>query len=421
MKAGVRTRRHVAVVVAFTAILTLEACGGGSSSRTGGREASAPKIAAGPGVTANGITLGVLTDLTGASAVVGRSATEGAQLFWRDQNEQGGVCGRPVNLVIKDDASDGLKAATLYSSLQPHVLAFQQLFGPAVTVALSHRIASDAVPTEPVSTSSNLLSNPYMVISGTTYQLEMINGLDWLMKNQGLKAGDKVGHIYLDGEYGEDALLGSTTAAKEAGLTIVPEKVQPTDTDVTGQVHAIGAAGARFILMSTTPAQAASAASLAEGFGFTFMGSSPTFDPSLLEGPAKTALTSRFWISQSYTPFAGDAPGTVMFRTKYSAAYSGQSANAEAAFGYGQAEIMYQILKAACKSGSLKRSALIKALHKLRSVDTKGLIAPLDYSKPGQPPARATYILKPDASAPGGLKVVQPLTASPLAQNDKCC
>jgi ABC-type branched-subunit amino acid transport system substrate-binding protein len=262
-----------------------------------------------------------------------------------------------------------------------------------------------------------------MVISGATYELEMINGLDWLMKNQGLKTGDKLGHIYLDGEDGEDALLGTTTAAKAVGLTIVPEKAQPTDTDMTAQVQALRAAGARFILMTTTPSQAASAASIAESQGFdaTFMGSNATFAPSLLEGPAKTALTKRFWISQSFTPFSGDAPGASMFRAKYTAAYSGQSANAQAGYGYGQGQIMYQILKAACKSGSLKRSALIKALHKLRSVDTKGLIAPLDYSRPGQPPARATYILQPDASAPGGLKVVQPLTAGPLAQNYKCC
>jgi hypothetical protein len=150
------------------------------------------------------------------------------------------------------------------------------------------------------------------------------------------------------------------------------------------------------------------------------MGSNPTFVPSLLEGPAKTALTKRFWISQSFTPFSGDTPGPSVFRTKYTAAYDGQSANAEAAYGYGQGEIMYQILKAACKSGSLKRPALIKALHKLRTVDTKGLIAPLDYSKPGQPPARATYILQPDATAAGGLKVVLPLTATPLAQHFKC-
>jgi ABC-type branched-subunit amino acid transport system substrate-binding protein len=419
----VSSRRQVAVAVTVAAILLLQGCGGGSSSSSDGRETSTLKIPVGPGVTANGITLGILTDLTGASGVQGRSLTEGAQLFWRDQNDAGGVCGRPVNLVIKDHASDEATALSLYSSLQPHVLAFQQLFGSPIAGALSQRVAGDAVPTLPVSWSSRLLSNPYMVLSGTTYELEIINGLDWLMKTQGLKAGDKIGHIYLDGEYGEDALLGAGVAAKAAGFAIVPQKVEPTDSDMTAQVQAIRASGARIILMSTTPPQTASAVAIAEAAGFdvTFMGSNPTFVPSLLEGPAKVTWTKRFWISQSFTPLSGDTTGTVMFRTKYTAAYSGQSANAQAAYGYGQGEIMYQILKAACESGSLKRPALLKALHKLRRVDTNGLIAPLDYSKPGQPPARATYVVQPDASVLGGLKVVQPLTAGPLAHDYKCC
>src|SRR2546421_7348222 len=124
MNAPVRNGRPVAVAVACAAILLSQACGGGSSA---GDQKLTPKIPAGPGVTATGITLGILTDLTGASAVQGKSITEGAQLFWRDQNEEGGVCGRPVNLVIKDHASDGVRAVDLYSSLQPHVLAFQQL------------------------------------------------------------------------------------------------------------------------------------------------------------------------------------------------------------------------------------------------------------------------------------------------------
>jgi hypothetical protein len=81
---------------------------------------------------------------------------------------------------------------------------------------------------------------------------------------------------------------------------------------------------------------------------------------------------------------------------------------------------MYQILNAACTSGSLERSALLKAFQKLTNVDTQGLIAPLDYSKPGQPPAREVYVMQPDATAQGALKVVGPLAAATLATTYKC-
>jgi hypothetical protein len=63
---------------------------------------------------------------------------------------------------------------------------------------------------------------------------------------------------------------------------------------------------------------------------------------------------------------------------------------------------------------------MLEAVRTLHRVDTDGLIAPLDYSRPGQPPARATYILQPDPTALGGLTVVQPLRAAPPAQTYSC-
>jgi ABC-type branched-subunit amino acid transport system substrate-binding protein len=416
MKTRVRTWRYVAV--ATTGVLAVAACG----SNSGGGGSTPAGIPVGPGVTSAKITLGVLTDLTGAFAALGKTVTQGAQLYWKDQNAKGGVCGRTVELTVKDHGYNVQNAVALYTSMQPQVLAFQELLGSPMTAALLNSIASDTILTQPVSWSSKLLTNPYIVMSGSTYDLEMINGLDWLTRNKGLKTGDKVGHIYLEGEYGEDALLGTTTYAKANGLTVVPQKVQPTDKDMTAQVQAIKAAGAKYIMLTGTPTQAASAVSIAEAQGFdaTFVGSNPTFVPSLLSGPAKTALQKRFFVVASSSPFAGDAPGAKTVRDEYVAANPNDTPNAGVDYGYGQAEIMYQILNAACNGGSLERSALLKAFQKLTSVDTQGLIAPLDYSKPGQPPARQAYVAQPDSAVQGGLKVVAPLFAAPLAETYKC-
>jgi hypothetical protein len=104
-------------------------------------------------------------------------------------------------------------------------------------------------------------------------------------------------------------------------------------------------------------------------------------------------------------------------RQEYAAAYPNQPVSSSSpGYGYGQAQIMFRILDAACRSGSLERPALLKAFRTLSAVDTEGLIAPLDYSRPGQPPARQVFIAQPDAESPGGLKVIQTLFASPTAQ-----
>jgi len=195
------------------------------------------------------------------------------------------------------------------------------------------------------------------------------------------------------------------------------------DTILTGSpMTAIRAAGARFVLLSTTPAQAASAVSAADSAGLdtTFMASSFSFDPSLLTGPAASALARHLLLSQSSSPYAGDAPGVTAFHARYGTAYPHEMPSAAAGYGYAQGEIMEQILGAACAGGSLQRLALVKAMQRVRNVDSGGLTAPLDYSRPGQPPARATYILRPDPASEGGLTQVGSLTAAPEALIYRC-
>ncbi|HVS44614.1 MAG TPA: capsid cement protein, partial [Candidatus Dormibacteraeota bacterium] len=109
-------------MVATASVVLLAACG---SSSSGGGGSSSPGIPVGPGVTSSEIDLGVLTDLTGVFAALGKSVTQGATLYWNDQNKKGGVCGRTVKLNTKDHGYNVQNAVALYTSMQPQVLAFQ--------------------------------------------------------------------------------------------------------------------------------------------------------------------------------------------------------------------------------------------------------------------------------------------------------
>jgi ABC-type branched-subunit amino acid transport system substrate-binding protein len=401
---------------ATAAAVALAGCGGGSSS---------PAVPAGPGVTATTITLGVLTDLSGPAAAMGKAVTQGTQLFWQDQDRRGGVCGHDVHLLVKDHGGSARVAAGLYGGLRGSVLALQQVLGADVLTAVQGRIAHDGVLTMPVSWSSKLLTVPSLVIAGTTEDVEMIDGVAWLTATKGLRPGDRIGHIYVDDGDGRDALLGTTAAARAGGLTLVPERILPTDRDLSAQVQAIRATGARGILLSTSPSQAASAASVAqaEGYDVTFVGANAAFIPSVLEGPARAAIEQRLVVVQPFAPFSGDGQAATTVRDEYDAAFADEPpsvVNAGADYGYGQGEVMYRILGAACAAGSLQRPALLRALGGLRSVDTGGLLAPLDLSTPGQPPARQVYVLQPDATSQGGLRVLLPLAAAPLATAYRC-
>ena len=374
-------------------------------------------LATGPGVTGQVIKLGALTDRTGPFAAAGKALEQGRTMFWEDKNANGGVCDRRVEFVVKDHGYNAQHAVTAYSQLKGDVLALHELLGSPMIAALLPSLQTDRMLTLAASWSSSLLANPYVVVSGTTYDLEMINGIDWLTRKKGLAKGDRIGHIFLEGDYGENAAAGSRAAAAEYGLQLVEQKIKPTDTDLTTQVTALRGAGVRFILLTTTPPQTASAVAVAEasGYGATFLGNSPSFSAALLSSPAKAALEKRLLVSTSLAPFSSDEPGPAKVRTAFLAKYPDQLKSTFVMYGYAQGEIMAQVLQTACDNGELTRAGLLEAFQSLENVRTDGLVAPLDYSKPGQIPARQVRLVRPDAAAPGGLTEVQSLFVAALA------
>jgi ABC-type branched-subunit amino acid transport system substrate-binding protein len=380
---------------------------------------SSGPLQTGPGVTDKTITLGVLTDRTGPFASAGTAIELGRKLYWDAQNAQGGVCSRTVQFTVKDHGYKTDQAVTAYAQLKDGVLALDELLGSPEIAALSDTLKEDHMPTLAVSWSSALLSNPYVIVAGTTYDVEMINAVSWLMQNKGLAKSDKVGHIYLEGDYGGNALAGSKAAAAQLGVSIVDTKIKGTDTDLTAQVTALHSQGVKYVLVSDSPAQTASAVSVAEanGFDMTFVGSNPSFSPALLAGPVKAALEKRFYVVASTAPYASSEAGPSKLRTDLAAKFPDQASKASAfvVYGYGQGIIMNKILAAACKNGALTRDGLLTAFHSLTTVETDGLIATLDYSKPGQIPARQVYVVQPDSTVPGGLRQVQGLFVAPFA------
>jgi ABC-type branched-subunit amino acid transport system substrate-binding protein len=400
------------------AVLAVSACSTKSKKSSSGGSGSAGQVKTDKGVTSSTITLGVLTDLSGVFSVLGKAVTQGAQIYFDDLNKSGGICGRQVKLVIKDDGYDVQRAVGAYTDMAPTVLGMEQLLGSPINAALKSNIESDKMFTIPVSWASTILDNPNNMIVGTTYDVEMINGISWLMKNKGLKKGDAVGHIYIQGEYGEDGLLGSKYAAKQLGLKLIPEQITATATDVTSQVTALKNQGVKAILMTTTPTQTASAAAVdaATGLNVPIMGNNPTFVPQLMQTAAGPALAKLFYLAESWQPYSGDSAGATKVRKEYQARYK-DVPNADIGWGYGAAGAYATVLKKACDNKDLTRDGVQKAFRQTTSVDTDGILPTLDYSHPGDPATREAIITQADAKAAGGLTIVQQLTASDLAKS----
>jgi len=405
-----RTIGRAAVATLATALLAA-----GCSSKADAPDASGDgTLKTDVGVTDTVIRLGVLTDRTGPFAPAGKAVEQGRTLFWQNK---GKVCNRTVEFVTKDHKYTTTGASAAYAEVRDEVLALDELLGTPVIYALQKDIEADAMPTMAASFGSDLLANRNIVIVGATYDIEMINAVGYLVKAKGLVKGDKIGHVYHEGPYGENAAAGSRAAAANAGLELVEQKIKPTDADLTAQVTALSAAGVKAVLLTTSSAQTGNAVAVAaaSGFDVPFLGSNPTFSGALLTGPAKDAVLKNFLLVASVAPFGALEPGPTKVREAFKAKFPDDPKSGFLMYGYAQQQIMASALEAACASGDLSRAALADAIHSLSSVRTDGLLPTLDYSTPGGIPTRETRILKPNATVEGGLEEVEPLSTDPFA------
>ncbi|NIJ09976.1 ABC-type branched-subunit amino acid transport system substrate-binding protein [Saccharomonospora amisosensis] len=397
------------VALACASALVLAACGTkGGGSEEGAEGAGGVK--AGVGVTDTEITLGVMTDQTGPFKNLSTGITHGNELWVKDFNAAGGVCGRKVKLEIVDHGYKADTAKTLYPQIEPKVLGFVQVVGSPIMAALGGDLEADQVTTTPASWSSELLGNPYVMIVGTTYDVEMIDGLSYLQEEGMIKDGDTIGHIYIDGEYGANGLRGSKAYAKEHNLKLREVKITSSDNDLTNIITGFKGQGVKAIALTTTPTQTGSAAAAAKALGLNvpILGNNPTFDPLLHDSPAAGALDNLYVVASS-VPVAADIPKAKEVASKYKEAGFTEPPNAGVPYGYAVAEVWGAVLEKACENKDMTREGIHKALQETTSAQTGDLVAPLDFSKPGAPATRQVYVAKPDASVEGGMDYVKPL------------
>ncbi|SHN68858.1 ABC-type branched-chain amino acid transport system, substrate-binding protein [Geodermatophilus obscurus] len=388
-----------AVVVATAGCSTRapESSGGGG----GGEGGSAGEVATDVGIEGTTITLGVLTDLTGVFAALGQDITNANTLFWQDNQ----VCDTyTVELDVQDTNYVPQNGVQLYSGMEPNILAMQQTIGSPINTALAPEYESDQIVNFPSAWARTLTEIPGTGVVGATYDVELANGYSYLFEQGLLQDGATVGHIYFEGEYGENGLAGSEAVAEERGLTIIPAQIKSTDQDMTAQITQFAAAGVDAIALTVAPTQTASAAGVAaaQGLNVPIIGSNPVFAPGLLQGPAAQALKDNLYVASPVSAF--DAQPELL--EQYQQAYPNVQPSLGVLVGYGMSAIMKQVLDAACENGDLTRAGVVNAFNELQDVDTGGLVVPIQGFETGRSPSLQSFILRP-ADVPGGATVVQ--------------
>ncbi|MFE4423978.1 ABC transporter substrate-binding protein [Streptomyces sp. NPDC056817] len=409
-----RTLRTAIAAVSLTLLATACSTKGNDSSTASGDGKS--NVKSGVGVTADTIKLGVLTDLSGPIGPLGKAGLAGNDLYWEEQNAKGGVCGRKVETIAKDNQYNVQKSVVHYAALRNQVVGIANFAGGPDVLAVQQQIKADNMVVLPSSYDGTLLKIPTAPLVGSPYDIETINGISYLMEQKKLAKGDAIGVIHYPGGIGTNTLAGVKAAADEFKLKLTAAEVDPTSTDLTAQVAAMKKAGAKVIVMGTAGGQTVAVSSLVHSSGYraTVLATN-LISAASVKGPAQKALTENLVLTSNSSPFSADNAMVKKVREAYAKKHPGTDITAPVGAGYVFALTYHTILEQACENKDLTRDGVAKALTQVTNVDSGGMQVALNFSEPGKPASRESFILKPDPKSVDGVALVQEPKASPLA------
>ena len=404
-------RRRTSSIVGLSAAIAVVLTGCSSKAEEdsgGGGDSGGVKTDI--GVTDTEIHLGVLTDMSGPFKEGGLGQTHGNEIWADEINAAGGICDRDIVLDIQDMGYKADNAVPLYATMSQNNVGMLQLLGSPILAALKQQITTDKMLSVPGSWASSNLDSPSVMMVGQTYDVEMINALAWAQEQGMIAEGDKLGHIYVDSEYGQNGLLGSKSYAKDHDMEIVPVAVSGTDTDMTATMTKLKSDGVTAVLMTIAPAATASVAiqNVNQGLNVPLLGNNPTWAPALLENPSVVSALSNFYVSVSVNTFSSQDPKVQEVLKAYNAKGYTEPPFDAVLLGYSYGMAWKAVLEQACEDGDLTRDGIMTAKSKVDNVDTEKIIAgPLDFSVEGAPSTRVANIAQADPDAISGVKIVE--------------
>jgi ABC-type branched-subunit amino acid transport system substrate-binding protein len=344
----------------------------------------APPASAEPGVSADTITIGQWGPQTGPAALWG-SVARGTETYFKMLNDEGGINGRKLKLVIRDDAYMPAKTKAVVKELLDDfkVFAFVGGVGTATGMAVKDLITEQKAPWVGMATgSSHFYSppNPYVFALYPQYAGEAAvltkYALDTLKKT-------KIAVLYQNDDYGKEGLKGVESVLSARGLAAVEKvSVEVLDRDLSSQVMKLKASGADAVVLWVLPTHAAIALGAARKVGFTPQWISSS---TLSDAPLMYKLTEGAWDGVVFGSFLELPDSDSPLMTKYREAHKKYTDPAKERWGvffyagFAFAEPLVEALKKAGKEPT--REGFVKAMETLKGF--KGIMGPVTFS-PGK-------------------------------------
>src|SRR4051812_43226606 len=374
--------RRLAPVIALLLAVLVAACGsdsGGDSGGAGAKQGGPP------------IKIGASLPLTGEFSEPGKAAQQGYKVWESTVNAKGGLLGRKVGIVIKDDASNQNTVVSDYTSLLSRdkvdllLGTFSSLLNiPASTVAERNRM----LYVEPAGGAPEIFSRGYKMLffaqqATANHQGDLF--AKWIL---GLPADQRpktAAYPTLDDPFAIPVLEGIRAKLEPAGIKTVYANKYPADTN---NFDAIASA-----VKSKQPDLVVHGATFADGVGFMralkkvnftpriiFETSAPSFGDQYSKGIGVDRTEGVFY-AVSHTEEA-QTPGNSAFVAKYKQMFGDHPVPEDAADAFATAEVMAAAVKAV---GSVDRQKQPQLADWLRSHSVDTILGPLSWQASGAP------------------------------------
>jgi branched-chain amino acid transport system substrate-binding protein len=245
----------VLLVALLAALLAIAGCGESSGDSSSD-------------ATQEPIKIGAILSLTGPYAGLGDPEKKLIEMEVKKINDAGGIDGRPIEVIIEDDATDEAQAVAAASRLieQENVVAIIGASGTGQTMAMRGDVQRAGIPQVSMA-GGTVITNPVdSLVFATPWSNTIVVPftLDY-MKSQGIT---KIGLLTDSGGFGTDGQAVFKAEAPKAGVEIVAdETLNPGDTDMTAQLTKIKNSDAQAVVMWTAGSEAATIAKNAQDLG----------------------------------------------------------------------------------------------------------------------------------------------------------
>jgi branched-chain amino acid transport system substrate-binding protein len=290
------------------------------------------------GISKTEIVLGSIQDLSGPLATYSKPLVNGLRMRIDEINDEGGINGRKLKLIVEDSGYDPKKG----------VLAAQKLVQSDKVFAVIGTIGTPInLATMPIQAEKNVINflpltaarqmydppTPLKWSFAAPYYDQVRAGTKYMVKTKGYK---RVCVLYQDDDFGQEILQGTEQGLKEIGMQLAERtSYKRGATDFSSQVQRLRNASCDFVVLGTVIRETIGSVGEARKIGWNvdFMGSTASYD-ALIPKLGGKMMDGFYTMSASNIPYPDDPSKNVRdwlqrYKTKF-----GEDATLFSAYGW---------------------------------------------------------------------------------------